>query len=82
MNTVNAYTISMWEAACILMVLFRKVKKQNYVLEVAADGYYRIYTEDKTSCLSVKDGMKSNEYFANTRYIRRFRRRTFQICTQ
>lgn len=60
MNTDNVYTISNVGSGLYFDGSVQKSEETKFVLEAAAEGYYRIYTEDKTSCLSVKDGMTGN----------------------
>lgn len=60
MNTDNVYTISNAGSGLYFDGTVQKSEETKFVLEESADGYYRIYTEDKTGCLSVKDGMTDN----------------------
>lgn len=60
MNTDNVYTISNVGSGLYFDGSVQKNEETKFVLEESAEGYYRIYTEDKMSCLSVKDGIKDN----------------------
>lgn len=60
MNTDNVYTISNVGSGLYFDGSVQKSGETKFVLEEAVDGYYRIYTEDKNSCLSVKDSIPDN----------------------